>query len=143
MVLPDVNVLLYAFREESPKHSHYHRWLGNCINADQAFGMADQVLAAFVRIVTNPRVFQPPCPLDKAVAFVSLLRDRPNCVHVAPGTRHWEIFIGLLRDPEVQGDLITDAWFAALAIEHGCEWITADRDFARFHGLRWRDPIYP
>jgi len=108
---------------------------------DQAFGMADQVLAAFVRIVTNARIFQPACPLEQAVAFASLLRDRPNCVNVAPGPRHWEIFLGLLRETKAQGDLITDAWFAALAIENGCEWITADRDFARFRGLRWRHPI--
>src|SRR5258706_3716851 len=127
MVLPDVNILVYAFREESPKHNFYHRWLERCVMGDEAFGMADQVLAAFARIVTNARIFQPPCPLDQALAFVTLLRDRPNCVNVAPGSRHWEIFLSLLRETKVEADLITDAWFAALAIEHGCEWITADR----------------
>jgi hypothetical protein len=141
MVLPDVNVLVYAFREESPNHLQYHRWLGRCLEQDQPFGMNDWVLASFVRLVTNARVFHPPCPPEQALAFAELLRGRPNCVLVSPGARHWEIFARLCRESGVQGDLIADAWLAALAIEHGCEWISADRGFKRFRGLRWQHPL--
>jgi hypothetical protein len=141
MVLPDVNILVYAFREESPKHSLYHRWLEECIHGDQAYAMSDLVLAAFVRIVTNQRIFEPPCPLNAALGFAELLRQQSNSVPVVPGPRHWEIFASLCRQTKAHGNSITDAWFAALAIEHGCEWISADRDFARFPGLRWRHPL--
>ena len=98
------------------------------------------VLAGFVRVVTHPRVFSPPSPTAHALEFAEALRDHPNCVHIAPGERHWNIFIDLCRDAGVKGNLVPDAYLAALAIESGSEWMTSDRDYSRFPGLRWRDP---
>jgi uncharacterized protein len=92
-------------------------------------------------VVTHPKLFRQPTPLDTALAFVEVLRTQPNCVPVAPGQRHWEIFTGLCRRTDVKGNLVPDAYLAALAIESGSEWITTDRDFSRFPGLRWRHPL--
>ena len=91
--------------------------------------------------MTHPRAFKQPSPLEAALAFVAEVRDRPNCVAVAPGERHWEIFTRLVREVGAKGNLIADAYLAALAIESGSEWITTDRDYARFPGLRWRHPL--
>src|SRR5439155_11239478 len=105
------------------------------------FGVSEMVFSSFVRIVTNQRIFQPAAPLDAALAFCNHLRDRPNAILVAPGQRHWTIFTDLCRRAKARGDLVPDAYLAAMAIESGCEWITTDRDFARFPGLRWRAPF--
>jgi hypothetical protein len=85
-------------------------------------------------------VFSPPSPTRHALGFAEALRGHSNCVHVAPGERHWNIFIGLCRDAGVKGNLVPDAYLAALAIESGSEWMTSDRGYSRFPGLRWRDP---
>lgn len=103
--------------------------------------MSDVVLAGFLRVVTHPRVFQNPSSMDSALAFVNVLKERPGCVRIAPGQRHWSIFTDLCRRAGARGNLVQDAYLAALAIESGCEWITMDRDFARFPGLRWRPPF--
>jgi len=141
MLLIDVNVLVYAFREGAPEHKSYSRWLEACINSDQAFGLSDLVLAGFLRIATHPKVFDPPSPPEAAIHFAEVLRNQPNCVKVAPGPRHWDIFTELCRAVKTKGNLVSDAYFAALAIESGSEWITADRDYSRFPGLRWRHPL--
>ncbi len=91
--------------------------------------------------MTHPRIFDPPSPLDAGLAFVREVRERPNCVSVAPGPRHWDIFTRLCHDAGAKGNLVPDAYLAALAIESGCEWVTTDRDDARFPGLRWRLPL--
>jgi toxin-antitoxin system PIN domain toxin len=103
--------------------------------------MSDLILSGFLQIVTNPKVFKQPTPMDTGLAFTQLLRTQPNCVPVEPGHRHWEIFTGLCRTAGVKGNLVPDAYLAALAIESGSEWITTDRDFSRFPGLRWRHPL--
>ena len=141
MVLPDVNVLLYAHREEIPDHPAYRDWLEELIHSPQAFGLSDLVLSVFLRISTHSRIFNPPSPLDAALTFTGQLRDRPNRVVIAPGARHWEIFTGLCNRVQCKGNLVKDAYLAALAIESGSEWITTDRDFSRFPGLRWRHPL--
>jgi uncharacterized protein len=141
MVLPDVNVLVYAHRKDAPNHSSYRRWLEACVGSDQAYGMADLVLAGFLRVVTHPKVFTPPSPLESALRFALELRSQTNCVAVAPGSRHWDIFVRLCGVAGVKGNLIPDAYLAALAIESGSEWITTDRDYSRFPGLRWRHPL--
>ena len=82
-----------------------------------------------------------PSPLSSALAFVDALLNQPNAVVLRPGARHWAIFSSLCRAAEARGNLVADAYHAALAIEHGCEWITTDRDYARFTGLRWRHPL--
>ena len=141
MILPDVNVLIYAFREDSPEHEKCRLWLESVVRGEMAYGMSPQVLAAVVRVVTRPRIFVPPTPLEEALAFANLLVDQPHCQVIQPGARHWGIFAGLCRRARASGNLVPDAWFAALAIESGCEWITTDRDYARFEGLRWRAPF--
>lgn len=141
MVLIDVNVLVYAHRSDAADHSRYRAWLESVINADVAYGMTDLVLGSFLRVVTHPRVFKEPSPLEQALNFASEVRERPNCVPVAPGDRHWGIFTRLCRATNARGNLVSDAYHAALAIESGSEWITTDRDYARFPGLRWRHPL--
>jgi hypothetical protein len=136
-----VNVLVYAHREDARDHLRHRAWLEEVIHGPQAFGLSDQVLSGFLRVVTHPRVFSTPTPMERALEFADVLRSASNCVQVVPGERHWEIFGGLCRGAGARGNLVPDAWFAALAIESGSEWITTDRDYARFPGLRWRHPF--
>ncbi len=140
MVLPDVNVLVAAYRDDAPEHGSCRPWLEAMLGGDEAFALSDLVLSGFLRIVTHPRVFIRPSPPDEALQFANVIRGQPQCIPVNPGPRHWEIFMRLYREAETLGNLIPDAYFAALAIESGCEWITLDRDFARFEGLRWSRP---
>lgn len=141
MKLPDVNVLVYAHRADARDHARYRTWLEELVNADAPYAVSDLVLSGFLRIVTHPRVFADPSPIEAALGFARELRDRPNCVPLAPGERHWEIFVRLCRDCGARGNLIPDAYLAALAIESGSEWISTDRDYARFAGLRWKHPL--
>lgn len=141
MVLPDVNVLVYAHREDSILHSGCKNWLESVANGSEAFGLADIVLSGFIRVVTHPRVFSKPSPLADALTFANQLRNRPNCVPVTAGVRHWDIFCNLCQEVEANGNLVPDAFLAAMAIESGSEWITTDRDFSRFNKLRWRHPL--
>ena len=141
MILPDVNVLLYAFRSDSAHHDRYRAWLDSVVNGHAAYGMSPQALASVVRISTHPRIYARPSRLGDAFAFCEALTGQPNCQIVQPGARHWTIFADLCRRAGANGNLVQDAWFAALAIEQSCEWITTDRDFARFEGLRWRAPF--
>jgi toxin-antitoxin system PIN domain toxin len=141
MRLFDVNVLLYAFRDAAPDHAKYRVWLESAISADEPLGVSELVLSSFVRIATHPRVFDPPASIDEALAFAAALRFAPNAVTVAPGSRHWSLFEQLCRTGGARGNLVTDAYLAALAVESGCELVTTDRDFARFPGLRWKHPL--
>ena len=101
------------------------------------------MLSAFVRVVTNRRVFGNPSTPAEALAFTRQLLSPPNCVPVRPGPGHWGLFDSLCRKHEVTGNLVADAYLAAIAMEAGCELMTVDRDFARFTGLRWRHPLQP
>ncbi len=134
-------MLVYAHRRDMPEHERIGPWLQRVAHADTPFGLSTLVSSGMLRVVTHPRVFSTPTPLDKALAFVRALRARPNCVEVAPGPRHWEIFAGLCRASGATGNQIPDAYLAALAIESGSEWISTDRGFARFEGLNWRHPL--
>ena len=141
MILPDVNVLLYAFRSDSENHAAYRSWLKGILDGDAAYGMSPQVLASVVRLATHPRVFARPDPLADALAFASVLLEQPHCQVIQPGPRHWDIFTRLCQSANAYGNLVQDAWLAALAIESGCEWITNDRDYSRFPGLQWQSPL--
>ena len=141
MILPDVNILVYARRQDSPHHEPCRRLLEDAMNSDEPFAVSEYILSSFVRIVRHQRVFSPPTTLDDAFAFLNVLRSAPNCLTIAPGVRHWGIFQRLCREAGTRGNLVADAYLAALAIESGCEWITTDRDFSRFPGLRWRTPL--
>ena len=141
MILPDVNILLYAYRSDAADHSRFRDWLRETIAGPEVFGLSEIVLDSFVRVVTHPKILKPPTPLDLALEFCDLLHSRPNAVLVMPGPRHWKIFTELCSRVRATGDLVQDAYLAALAIESDCEWITIDRDFALFPGLRWRHPF--
>jgi toxin-antitoxin system PIN domain toxin len=140
MILPDVNILVQAFRSDAPDHTVCRTWLDDIVNGDARYGMAPQVLSGMIRVVTHPKVFAVPSSLDEAFQFCDILLSQPHCIIIQPGERHWEIFVRLCIEANARGNLVPDAWFAALAIESGCEWITLDRDYARFSGLRWRVP---
>ncbi|MEW5710248.1 MAG: TA system VapC family ribonuclease toxin [Pseudomonadota bacterium] len=103
--------------------------------------MSPQVLASVVRVCTHPRIFARPDSPAAVLAFCEALLDSPTASIVVPGERHWPLFSHLCKESQATGNLVQDAWFAALAIEHGCEWITTDRDYARFPGLKWRPPL--
>ncbi|MDQ6746548.1 MAG: type II toxin-antitoxin system VapC family toxin [Candidatus Dormibacteraeota bacterium] len=140
MVLPDVNVLVYAHREDTPLHGTCKAWLDAVLRSPQAFGLSDMVLSGFLRVVTHPRIFTVPTPIEQARGFVIAVRGAANCVVTSPGARHWDIFLGLCAAADTRGNLVPDAYLAALAVESGSDWITTDRDFSRFPGLRWRHP---
>lgn len=128
----DVNILIYAHRGESPGHEFYRSWLLDVLGSGDPFLYCELTLSAFVRIVTNPRIFRTPTPLDMALGAAGEIRRCENGVSVMPGARHWEIFEGLCRRAGAVGDLVPDAYFAGLAIEARAELVTADHDFERF-----------
>lgn len=140
MILPDVNILVNAFRADTSDHLLCRDWLEKVIHGESRYGMSPQVLSGVVRVVTHPKVFARPSYLSETVEFCNFLLEQPGCATVQPGELHWTIFCRLCKDADARGNLVPDAWFAALAIESGCEWITLDRDYARFPGLRWRIP---
>jgi len=141
MVLWDVNLLLYAAIPTSPHHARCRSLLLALLGGEEHFAISEFVLASFVRICTNPKAFDPPALPREALAFCQSLLSHPLAVKVAPGPRHWRIFEDLVLAAGVRGSDIADAHLAALAIEHGCSWWSSDRDFARFGGLRWHDPL--
>lgn len=143
MILPDVNVLIYAFREDAPQYPACRAWLNAVILGDAQFGVSRLTLSALVRITTNHRSYNVPSTLEDAFGFCEDLLSQPHCQIVEPGERHWSIFERLCIEGDVRGPRVTDAYFAALAIEWGCEWITLDRDYARFSGLKWSTPAAP
>ena len=140
MILPDVNVLIYAFRQDVPQHAVCRPWLAGVISGDARFGVSPLALSAVVRVTTNPRAYRTPSTIEEAFRFCENLRMQPHCQIVEPGERHWDIFKRLCIETDTRGSRVTDAWFAAIAIESGCEWITLDRDYARFPGLKWQAP---
>jgi uncharacterized protein len=140
LILPDVNVLVQAFRPDANDHILCRRWLDMVVNGDSRYGISPQVLSGVIRVVTHPKVFISPSILSESIRFCEVLMESAHCVLIEPGPRHWSIFARLCGEAGVSGNLVPDAWYAALAIESGCEWITLDRDYARFPGLRWRVP---
>ena len=140
MILADVNILVNAFRADAAQHQACQTWLLSVVNGDSRFGMSPQVLSSVVRVVTHPKIFRVPSRASEALRFCQRLLDAPLCTVVSPRERHWSIFGRLCRETRARGNLVSDAWFAALAIESGCEWITLDGDYRQFAGLRWRAP---
>ena len=141
MLLLDVSVLVYAFREDAHDHRRYREWLEEIVAGGEDFAVSNIVFSSFLRLVTNPHIFRPGTPWPRAIAFVEALRAHPRYVRIEPGPRQWEIFLRLCEAVEASGNLVSDAYLAAIAVEHGCEWVSADGHFARFPGLRWRKPL--
>jgi toxin-antitoxin system PIN domain toxin len=141
MILPDTNILVYAHRKEAPRHKEYERWIDEYRQGNEAYGLSELVLSSFLRIVTNPKIYKDPTPIKAALGYVAQLREPAHAVIVSPGARHWKIFTDLCERVSAKGNLVPDAYLAALAIESGNEWITHDHDYSRFPGLRWRHPL--
>ena len=140
MIALDVNVLISALRRDATDHDGIRQWLEGAVDGTEPVGVSDTVLGGVLRVLTNPRVFASPTPLDVALSQIAALRSHPNVVTLVPGARHWQITERLCRAADARGHLVADAQHAALAVEHGATWISKDRDFARFAELRWRVP---
>lgn len=144
MLMPDVNVLIYAHRRDAhAEHPAFAEWITDMATGPEPFALSPLVLSGVVRITTNPSVFDRPSTLDEVFGFIDQLLRRPTARTLNPGPHHWDICQDLCRKAGATGKLSADAYHAALAIEHGCVWITTDSDFARFPGLRWQHPLSP
>lgn len=141
MILPDVNVLVVAFKEEAEHHTEVAAWLDQAAGGTAPFGLAGVVVASFVRVVTHPSVFIDPADSNTALDFISVLRRRPNVLTVHPSKAHLDVFDSLCRRIEPRGSLVSDVYLAALAFDVGAEIATLDRDFARFPDVRWSNPL--
>lgn len=141
MIHFDVNVLVYAFRIESPDHDRCRGWLDDVRVSREEIGLGELALTGFVRIVTNPRAFVTPAPTSAALQFVDSLRATPKARTVTATAASWRVFYDLAaNDPQIRANLVPDAWLAALAISHDARLATTDRGFARFPGLELVDP---
>jgi toxin-antitoxin system PIN domain toxin len=141
VILIDANVLVYAHMQSFEQHDAAQRWVEDRFNSSISIGLPWPALLAFVRVVTNPRLFQRPSPMSEAWGQVTDWLTQDNAWIPAPSERHAEVLGSLVSAARVQGDLIHDAHLAALAIEHGLTLCSADGDFARFPGLRWENPL--
>jgi uncharacterized protein len=141
VILPDVNLLLYAHVSAFPEHVRAAAWWEGLMNGRVDVGVAAPAVFGFIRLATNPRVFDPPLAVTDAVGRVEEWLARPQVHFIQPGPRHLEIAFALLRQVGVGANLTTDAQLAALAIEHQGEVHSNDADFGRFPRLRWRNPI--
>ncbi len=141
MILPDVNVLVYAFRREAAGHQRYAECLAGAVAGEEELALHDTPLAGFVRIVTNPRIVAKPAPPATSLDSVARLRGARRARWLPAGNAAWGRVGGLVAaDRGVAGNLVPDAHLAALALAHGCRLATADRGVARFPGLDWFDP---
>ena len=141
MILPDTNLFLYAYREDVESHDVARAWWEDLIAGRERVGIPWAVISGFVRIMTNPRSVT--FPILPTVAFdtVNTWFEHPHIITINPGSQHMSLFRQNLERAGVGGNLVTDAHIAALAMEYQAEVHTNDRDFARFPGLRWRNPI--
>jgi toxin-antitoxin system PIN domain toxin len=141
MIVPDVNLLLYAHVTAFPEHDRARRWWEGLMNGNRQVGIGAPALFGFIRLASNPRVLDRPLAVDDAVGRIEECLTRPHVHFVQPGPRHLEIAFGLLRHAGTAANLTTDAQLAALAIERQGELHSNDGDFARFPQLRWVNPI--
>ncbi len=142
MILPDVNVLVYAFRREADEHEGYAAWLAAVVAGQEELALHDVTISGFVRIVTNRRIFERPAPTAAVIQFVDRLAGGRRTRWLTGGRECWPVLRGLLaQDRQLAGNLVPDALLAALAMTHGSRLATADRGFSRFPGLDWFDPI--
>jgi toxin-antitoxin system PIN domain toxin len=143
LILVDANLLLYAYHPRAAQHETSRRWLEGALSGTDLVRFAWLTLWAFLRIATNSRVFERPMTMAEAEAAVAAWLARPIAGILDPGDRHWSILKGLIRDGQATGPLVMDAVLAAIAVEHGAVLYTTDRDFSRFSGLQWRNPLEP
>jgi uncharacterized protein len=138
--LLDINVVLAAHRDDHPDFDTARAWLDETIATGAPFAVVDLVAGAFLRIATNRRIFSIPTPVGEAFSYLKALRAQPAHIMLGPGRRHLALLEQLCASAEASGDLIADAQLAAIALEHACELVSFDRDFARFSELNWSRP---
>ena len=141
MILIDANLLIYSVNRDAREYRAAHEWLESTISGTETIGLAWIVILTFIRLTTMPRLFLRPLTVKEAVQTVENWLEQPGVTVIHPGERHAHILRDLLLKVGTAGNLTTDAHLAALAIEHHAELCTGDRDFAKFPGLRWRDPL--
>ena len=141
MILPDVNLLVYAYNAAAPRHARSKEWWEACLTGPDSVGLSWLVILGYVRIVTSRRALAAPMPPPTALSHVRAWLDRPQVAIITPGMRHLDLFENLIQATGAGGAMTTDVHLAALAIEHHAELHSNDTDFARFPGLRWRNPI--
>ena len=141
MLLADVNVLLGAHRKDDPAHGLLNSWLEERLDGSEPFGVSELVLSAVVRVATNHGAFPHPATPQVVLTFCEQVRSSPASRIIAPGPRHWDIFAELVRTTRARANVVPDAYLAALAIENRARFVTRDRGFARFPGLRILDPL--
>jgi uncharacterized protein len=139
--LIDANLLLYATDERSPRHSSARSWLEGVLTSEEPVAFAWAVLLAFLRLSTNPRIFEHPLSAERAFEVVRSWVAHPGAMIVQPGERHLSLVQQLLGPLGTAANLVTDAHLAALAIEHSAELDSCDTDFSRFSGLRFVNPL--
>jgi uncharacterized protein len=141
VILVDANILLYAEDELSPQHNSARAWWDAQLSGSATVCLCWTVLCAFIRIGTNPRVFERPLTLKQAISRVQSWLDQPCTRLIHPTERHWIVLQQLLMDGQALANLVTDAHLAALAVQHGCELMSTDSDFARFPKVKWKNPL--
>ena len=141
MILVDANLMLYAEYESAQQHEAARTWWDRQLSGIAPVCLCWPVLTAFIRIATNHRIFRSPLRVDEAIARVSSWLEQPCVRIITPTASHWQTLSTLLQSGQATANLVTDAHLAALAIEHGCELCSADADFARFPGLKYRNPL--
>jgi hypothetical protein len=141
MIVPDVNLLIYAYNRDAPHHADAKAWWEELLSSSDPVGLPWATTLGFIRLMTDRSVLVTPLPAKGAIAHVRSWHMRPNVSVLEPGPRHLELLDYLFESLGIAGRLTTDAHLAALAIEHQCELCSNDADFARFPGLRWRDPL--
>ena len=141
MIVPDVNLLIYAYNSDAPHHSDAKGWWEDLLSSDEPVGMPWVTMLGFIRLMTHGAVLLTPLPAAHAIAHIRSWHTRPNVSVLEPGQRHLEVLGRMFKALGTAGRLTTDAHLAALAIEHQCELCSNDADFARFPGLRWRNPL--
>jgi toxin-antitoxin system PIN domain toxin len=141
VILVDANLLLYAYHPRAAEHEQSRGWLEEVLSGPDLVRFAWLTLWAFLRIATNPRVFERPLSTAEAEAAVASWLAQPVAGIIEPGERHWDILCGLMRDGQTTGPLVMDAVLAAIALEHGATLCTTDRDFSRFPGIKWLNPL--
>lgn len=141
MIVLDANILLYAYDEASDQHAKARAWVEEVLSGTDPVGLPWQTITAFVRIVTNPRLSGKRFTPSEAIDLVDQWVTQPNVRLLGPGDHHWSVLRQTILEGQARGPLITDAQLAALTIEHGGMLCTTDRDFSRFPGLRWQNPI--
>ena len=141
MIACDVNIFVSAYNRQDPRQPEFSAWLQEALNGPQPVGVPSLALSGFMRIMTSRRILREPLLPTAAAEIADEVIRADQAVRLDPGPRHWEIFTDLCRKAEATDNHVPDTYLAAIAIEHGCEWITADRGFGRYPGLRWRHPL--